>query len=31
MMDNGLDQNYQKTLTVLFVEDDDVTQEQFSE
>ncbi len=31
MMDNGLDQNYLKTLTILFVEDDDVTREQFSE
>ena len=31
MMDNGLDQNYLKTLTVLFVEDDDITREQFSE
>jgi len=31
MADNGLDQNYLKTLTVLYVEDDDDTREQFSE
>ena len=30
-MDNKLDLNYLKTLTVLFVEDDDDTREQFSE
>ncbi|MFZ4855810.1 MAG: response regulator transcription factor [Desulfuromonadaceae bacterium] len=31
MTDNGLDQNYLKTLTVLYVEDDNDTREQFSE